>query len=206
MTLRNRILEQFAYQEEPAFSDLRKATGMRSNHLAYHLNALVEQETLEKTADGYRLSEEAEQQLPYLSDRDAPLPIVLVGCWRDQEVLLHRREKRPYKGKLSLLGGRISVEESIEQAAQRVARKLAGIEIDDVRVRRVAHEHATADGETKHAFIIFYVTATTFDEPVRAQWYAPEDIPEEQTIHSDYELCTDDDLPWYTTFNTPLDS
>ncbi|MFT4249971.1 MAG: NUDIX hydrolase [Candidatus Woesearchaeota archaeon] len=120
-------------------------------------------------------------------------------------MLLHKRTKRPYINKWSLLGGRIRIEETIEQAAKRVVKKLAGVEITNPKLQTIAHEHTINEQkEITHSFILFYLEATTNQEvaqTARKKWYKKTDVPQEETIHSDYELLTKKH-PKFTTFIT----
>ena len=60
-----------------------------------------------KSNDSYGLSETAESLIPYLSSKRAVLPVVLICIGNSKKCFLIKRDKRPFKGKLSLPGGEI---------------------------------------------------------------------------------------------------
>ena len=95
------ILELFLYNNKLKFSEIEKSLKERSNKLAYHLKKLVKEGVIEKKGEHYKLSEAAEHLIPYLSNKKAVLPVVLIALEKNKKIFLYKRKKRPYKDKLS---------------------------------------------------------------------------------------------------------
>ena len=76
-----------------------------------------------KNEDFYELSESSENIIPYLSNKMSPLPIVLIDICKGRKHFLYKREKRPFKGLLSLPGGRILVGESLKDSVKRIMKE-----------------------------------------------------------------------------------
>jgi len=93
---RRKIFQQFLYAKSLKFNEIEKATGIRSNELAYFIQKLVDDSILLKEGDVYRLTETAEKYIPFFVQSEAetsPLPVVLVACVKQGKVLLWKRNK-----------------------------------------------------------------------------------------------------------------
>lgn len=85
------------------------------------------------------------------------LNIALCMIVRDGEILLLRRTKEPYRGYLSLPGGKIHFGETPVEAALREAREETGLEFGAARVLGCATETISEDGRTVAQFTMFIV-------------------------------------------------
>lgn len=158
-----KVIEPFLYNYKLKFNELQKATKLRSNKLSYYLKRLVKEGTLEKRKESYILSEESVPEIPFISKKQSLLSAVLVLIQREGKVFLIEREKRPFKGKLSLPGGRILAGESIKEAAERISKKF-GAKAKFRYVNSVSLEHVKKKGEAIHSFLLILVTATTDED------------------------------------------
>lgn len=190
---RRLVFEQFLQEEELRFSELEKRTGLRSNDLAYYLQKMVSEEILVKTDDTYKLSVQAEKFLPFFQSEGklSPLVVVLVRVEYQGSILYHKRQKRPYNGLWSLPGGRLLLGETVQQAAERIAKEKTFVNIQYLGVKTTMNEQVLDESGVKHGFFLVVVDATTnepLDETELRRWWLPEKIPEEHTIPSDYNI------------------
>ena len=77
--MEEKILKEFLYNNELKFSDIEKALKIRSNKLAYHLKNLTKKGILKKQNETYKLSETAEELIPYLSEKQSSLAVILIA-------------------------------------------------------------------------------------------------------------------------------
>lgn len=153
------ILELFVKDRQLRFCDILERTGLRSNLLSYHLNKLVEEGILLREDDLYRVAKDHEHVLAKFAQvsgkEKGPLAIVVAAIYRDGNLCLLRRSKRPYKGYWGLIGGKIRLEESVRETALREAVEETGLSCRFEKVCAVLHERVREGGQFKHAFIIF---------------------------------------------------
>ena len=150
---RRKIFQQFLYNKELRFNEIEKLTGIRSNELAYFIQKLADAGVLLKQGDAYRLSEEAEQYIPFFVESDeevSPLPVVLVACVSDGRVLLWKRNKRPYDGCWSLPGGRLRLKETVEKASIRILKDITFVDGEFRSVNALVNEKHAEGDELKH--------------------------------------------------------
>lgn len=156
------ILECFLYAEKLRFSEIEKRVGVRSNKLSYYLGKLVEAGVLGKEDEFYFLSESSLKMIPYVSDKDAVMPVVLVAIEKEGKVFLVERKKRPFLGRLSLPGGRMVQGENFEEACVRIGRKF-GVSVKFEKVCSVSLEHVGNGEERVHSFLLILVKAGSRD-------------------------------------------
>ncbi|MBU2561617.1 MAG: NUDIX domain-containing protein [Nanoarchaeota archaeon] len=180
---RKRIFQQFVYRNELRFNEMEKLTGMRSNDLAYFIQKLVDEGLLVKDRESYRLSAQAEKYIPFFIESDdemSPLPVVLVACVKDGNVLLWKRKKRPYQGKWSLPGGRIRLKETVAEASMRVLKSGTFIDARFESANAVLNEKLVQDGRIKYGFIIIFTRASPLSEikdKEDVRWFKMSDLP-----------------------------
>ena len=92
-----KILKLFLFHNKLKFSEIEKITGIRSNKVSYYLKKLIQKSVIEKQGDFYSLTESSEFIIPYLSEKKAVLPVVLIVLEKNKRIFLHKRSKRPYK-------------------------------------------------------------------------------------------------------------
>ena len=162
-TEERKILSLFAFDYKLKFNEIERSLNIRSNNLAYHLKELVKKEILEKEDDYYRLGEKSEYLIPYLSEKNSVLCVLLVHIGNKKECFLHKREKRPFKDFLSLPGGRILTGESISQATFRLMKEKFNIQARLKKINSVSVEHLKKKGKILYSYILIFVSAATKD-------------------------------------------
>ena len=151
--MENKILDLFLYNNKLKFSEL-----------AYHLKELVKKNILIKKEDCYLLSETAEYLIPYLSDKKAVLPVILIHIGDKNKAFLYRREKRPFKNYLSLPGGRLLIKESIKQATKRIMKDKFNISVEFKKIKSISLEHVKKSDKILHSFLLIFVLAKTSEK------------------------------------------
>ena len=121
--MEKKILSLFLYKHKLKFNEIEKQLKIRSNKLTYHLKKLIKQKVLEKQEGYYKLSETSENLIPYITSKQSVLPVILVAIEKNKKIFLYKREKRPYKNKLSLPGGRILLGETISKTTKRIMKE-----------------------------------------------------------------------------------
>jgi len=183
------ILKEFLYNNNLKFSDIEKSVKVRSNKLAYHIKNLVKKGVLEKQGETYKLSETAEELIPYLSEKQSSLAVILIAIPKNSnQVFLHTRNKRPFKSKLSLPGGRILSGESLEESTKRIMKQKHSINADLQKINSISIEHVKKQDKKIHSFILIFVTASTQDEIE----YTNISKNKSKIISSDYSLIKKD--------------
>ncbi|VVB79984.1 Uncharacterised protein [uncultured archaeon] len=157
--MEKQILSLFLFNNKLKFNEVEKLLGVRSNKLDYHLKKLIKEGILEKVKEHYRLTETAEHLIPYISEKKSILPVILVKIGNEKEVFLHSREKRPYKGKLSLPGGRILFGEDISDATERIMLEKHNIKVKFERIESVSLENIYKKNKLVHSFFLILVSA-----------------------------------------------
>lgn len=158
LTMERKILELFLYSDKLRFSEIEKGVGVRSNKLDYHLKKLVAKGVLVCVDGCYELSESSEYLIPYVSDKRHVLSVILVHVGDSTNAFLIEREKRPYKGKLGLPGGRMIVGESISEGAERILKKF-GVSGKFERIGSVSLEHLKKGKEIVASYLLVHVFA-----------------------------------------------
>ncbi len=162
--IERKILDLFLYNNKLRFSEIEKALKIRSNKISYHLSNLIKKKILIKKDFSYELTEDFEYLIPYLSDKQAVLPVILIHLCDKRKVFLYKREKRPYKNFLSLPGGRILVGESIKNAVKRIMKEKFNINANLKGIKSVSLEHISNKKKIMHSFLLILVSADTKDE------------------------------------------
>lgn len=156
------ITKLFLTKNKLRFSEIEKALKTRSNKLNYHLKKLIQKNILKKDGEFYFLS--TESIIPYLSDKNAILPVVLIKIGDNKKCFLYERKKRPYENKLSLPGGRILVGEEISQAVKRIMKEKYNVDARLENINSISLEHVQKNREIIHSFLLIFVSATTKDK------------------------------------------
>ncbi len=180
----NKILSLFAFNHKLKFNEIEDKLKEKSNKIAYHLKNLVKKRVLIKQEEYYMLSDNSEHLIPYLSDKNAILPVLLICIGNKNKSFLYKREKRPYKGNLSLPGGRILVGESMKQAVERMMRDKFNINARFRKIKSISLEHVRKRGKILHSFLLIFVSAETKDKISLTNV----DKNKKQIIKSDYKL------------------
>lgn len=156
--METKILDLFLYKHRLKFNEIEKALGVRSNKLVYHIKKLVGKGVLVKEREFYELSEVAEEIIPYLSYKRAVLPVVLVCIGDKKKCFLVKRAKRPYKGKLSLPGGRLLVGEDVGDAVGRIMKDKFSLDVKLDKMNSISVEHVKKGKRVVHGFLLIFVS------------------------------------------------
>ncbi len=186
-----KILELFLYKEKLKFNEIVKSLKLRSNKVSYHLKKLVKEGILEKSQNHYLLSRTSEKLIPYLSSKKSPLPIILIRIGDKNQVFLHKRRKRPFKGKLGLPGGRFLVGESISQAVKRIMKEKHNINVTFDYIKSVSLEHVKDKNKLIHSFMLILIEGKTKDDISLTNI----EKNKKKIISSDYQLLKNNNSP-----------
>lgn len=183
--MENKIFSAFLYNNELKFNEIEKFVNERSNKIAYYLDKLVKKGVLVKNKDKYKLSEIAEEMIPYLTDKKSVLPVILISIEKNKKIFLIKRQKRPFKNKLALPGGRILLGEKIKDAVKRIMKEKFQINSELKKINSVSLEHVkNKSGKTIHSFLLIFVNAKTKDKIN----FIDIEKNKKQIISSDYKL------------------
>lgn len=158
--MKDKIIALFTKEHNLRFSEIEKALNQRSNKVSYHLNKLLEKGIIEKEDDKYSLGESSEYLVPYISDKNAVIPVVLIHIGDNKKSFFHTRNKRPYKNRLGLPGGRLMQGECIFAAAKRIAHEKCNMAITPKYISNISLEHVKKSGKIIHSFLLIMVHAT----------------------------------------------
>src|SRR4030043_1290290 len=161
MIAEEKILELFLFHNKLKFNEIEKLTKMRSNKLDYHLKKLIQRGVINKEKGYYQLNESSECIIPYLSDKKAVLPVILIKIGIGKNFFLYKRKKRPYKEKLSLPGGRMILGEDISQATMRIMKEKYRINAKLIGIDSISLEHIIKNKKIIHTFLLILVSAET---------------------------------------------
>ncbi len=187
--IESKILDLFLYNNSLKFNEIEKSLKIHSNKLSYHLKNLIKKNILEKQNQTYSVSEDSEYLIPYLSNKKAILPVVLICIGNKSSCFLYQRTKRPYKNKLSLPGGRILIGESIKKAVLRIMKEKFNINTNFKKINSISIEHIKKPKSNKiiHSFLLIFVSAVTKN---KIQLTNP-NKNRSKIISSDYKLIKD---------------
>lgn len=132
--IQKHIIDVLMYNETARFRDLRPAK-TDTNLFTYHLNALAKTGLIDKTDNGYTLSQKGLSYVDHVSSekkmiRTQPKIITMLLVQNsDGDVLLHKRNKQPYINAWTLPYGKYHIDdETLEKAAQREAKEKLGLD------------------------------------------------------------------------------
>lgn len=190
---RRAVFGVFMRHDHASFTLVQKETGLRSNEVAYVLSQFIAEGVIHKDGQGYRLSQAAEMQVPFIIDSPdhlSPLPVVLVAFKRHGKILLLAREKKPYVGCWGLPGGRIRVAETIEQASVRIMKEKARATGTFQGINAVVHEHHDVGGIV-HAYLLILVSmmGESVKEIAGRRWASIQELDSLTMIPSDQWMC-----------------
>lgn len=182
--MEQKILSTFLYNYKLKFNEIEKLLHTRSNKLSYHLKKLENKGILNKEENFYKLSETAESVIPYLTEKQSILAVILIAIKKSNKFFLYKRNKRPYKDLLSLPGGRILTGETIQQATKRIMKKKFKINCNFKEINSVSLEQVRKNDKIIHSFLLILITATTKDKINYTDTIKNKD----KIISSDYKL------------------
>lgn len=198
MDLKHQIYDLFTKSSRLRFSEIRKSLGVQSNVLSYHLNQMVKEGLLEKDEDDYILSVRGEQKIPFFtqfsSQTHGAIPVVIVAIVKSGQILLLRRNKRPYQGYWGMPGGALIMHETIEENAITRAKKETGLDCEFQKISAIVHERVVEKNSVKHAFVLFLVIVKPKkgeikeSEEGKLEWFSLKSLRPDRIIPSDFFL------------------
>ena len=188
---REQIFSFFLNNTRLKFNEIEKALKIRSNMVAYHLNKMQKEGLIEKINEHYSLTKNAEKYIPFFNKELGPLPVVLVALTNNNKILLLKRNKRPYKDYWGLIGGKMLLEETFEEASKRLINQKASTNGNYESINTILHERVKGDEIIKHSFILFFTHMSAnhpdFKETKhgKLKWFNFEKLEKKKIIPSD---------------------
>ena len=153
------ILSLFLTNKKLKFNEIEKLLKTRSNKLNYHIKKLISKNIIEKNNNFYSLTDTSEYLIPYLSEKNSLLPVVLILVWNKKKAFLYKRTKRPYQEFLSLPGGRILLGESIKKSVKRIMKEKHNLNATLTKINSISIEHIRKHSKIIHSFLLIFTTA-----------------------------------------------
>jgi ADP-ribose pyrophosphatase YjhB (NUDIX family) len=153
------ILSLFLTNKRLKFNEIEKLLKTRSNKLNYHIKKLISKNIIEKNNNFYSLTDTSEYLIPYLSEKNSLLPVVLILVWNKKKAFLYKRTKRPYQEFLSLPGGRILLGESIKKSVKRIMKEKHNLNATLTKINSISIEHIRKHSKIIHSFLLIFTTA-----------------------------------------------
>ncbi len=186
MDFQEQIVKLFLFHKKLKFNEIEKLVKIRSNKIDYHLKKLVKKGVIIKENKDYHLSESSESLIPYLSEKNAVLPVILIKIGNNKQTFLYKREKRPYQGKLSLPGGRMILGEDISKAVTRIMKEKYNLNAKLKRIDSLSIEHLIKNKQIVNTFLLILVIAETKEKIELTNTFEKR----KEIIASDYSLLT----------------
>jgi ADP-ribose pyrophosphatase YjhB (NUDIX family) len=136
------------------YSELYKSLEIRSNLFDYHLQTLIQQGLIQKSAKTYGLTSAGQAITPYLEFEKQPLIAVVLAVFKDNKVALVKREKHAFCGYWAIPGGKLNFGETIEHAAARICEKETGLNVVSGKYLATIQELVQEKQCNKHHFIL----------------------------------------------------
>ncbi len=199
MDIKHKIFELFLRSKRLRFSDIEKAIGIKTNVLAYHLNNMIKEGMLQKEDEDYQLSTHGEKLLPFFAHvtqklTGGCLPVVLSAIIKNDKILFIKRNKRPYQGYWGVPGGKLHLEESIEECALREVKEETGLDCTFSHIAAIVHERVKEKDVYKHAFLLFFVVLKPKTDKIKEseegklEWFPLKTLQPERIVPSDYHI------------------
>ncbi len=199
MDTKHKIFELFLRSKRLRFSDIEKSLGIKTNVLAYHLNTMIKEGMLLKDGDDYLLSTHGEKLLPFFAHitqqlTGGCLPVVLAAIIKNNKILLLKRKNRPYKGYWGMPGGKLHLEESIEECTVREVKEETGLDCAFSHIAAIVHERVKESDTYTHAFLLFFVVVKTKTDKIKesdegkTEWFPLKDLQPGRIIPSNYQM------------------
>ena len=200
--IQSKILDQLLYNEKLRYSQL-KPEGVESNHFAYHLKELQKDKLVARVDGGYTLAPKGLAYVDRLSHkhmktREQPKIVTMIKITNpDQQQLLFKRNYQPYIHCYGWPSGKIHLDETVPEAANRELLEKTGLS-------GVALEHrGIIDLEVRQAgFVISRVMIHVFSgelvtssSPIggsrgECRWGSFEDMPDELLMPASKKIDT----------------
>ncbi len=171
--IQKELLRKLVYTPRLRFNDLL-IFDLESEHMNYHLKKLIEQKLVKKDKSFYTLNDWGKEFTNRMDDENKKLEIqqkasVLIRGVRknkeeETELLLMRRLKQPYFGKVGKLTGKIRFGETIIEAAKRELLEETGLSASTIILEGIYHKLRKRENGTVIQDVVFYcMFLTDFD-------------------------------------------
>ncbi len=199
MDTKHKIFELFLRSKRLRFSNIEKALAIKTNVLAYHLNSMMKEGMLLKDGDDYLLTTHGEKLLPFFAHitqqlTGGCLPVVLAAIVKNNKILLLKRKNRPYKGYWGMPGGKLHLEESIEECTVREVKEETGLDCTFSHVAAIVHERVKESDTYTHAFLLFFVVVKLKTDKIKEsdegkiEWFPLKSLQPGRIIPSNYQM------------------
>ncbi len=161
------ILDLLRQSAELRYSQMQP-DDVESGHFKYHLNLLVKDGLVARKDRGlYALTDKGKSAVDRLSrgrvnPHLTPKVITYTLLQDEQNYYLHRKDKEPYLGLINLVGGKVHIGESTENAAAREIYEKAGRSIATPTLRGIA-EIRISNKDTLLSHVVAYVYAANVE-------------------------------------------
>jgi ADP-ribose pyrophosphatase YjhB (NUDIX family) len=136
------------------YSELYKTLNIKSNLFNYHLKKLQQQNLILKSRNNYKLSSVGQSISPYLGMEKQPIVAVVLAIFKDNKIVLVKREKHAYNNYWAIPGGKLRFGETFEQAAARICAKETGLDVKSAKYLATVQELVRENASDKHHFIL----------------------------------------------------
>jgi ADP-ribose pyrophosphatase YjhB (NUDIX family) len=153
------ILSLFLTNKRLKFNEIEKLLKIRSNKLDYHIKKLISKKIIEKNNNFYKLTDTSEYLIPYISEKNSLLPVVLILIGNKKKAFLYNRTKRPYQEFLSLPGGRILLGESIKESVRRIMKEKHNLNATLEKINSISIEHLKKKNRIINSFLLIFTNA-----------------------------------------------
>lgn len=134
------ILDLLRGEDSKRYADLQP-DGVESSHFKYHLNQLINAGYVSHESRGvYSLTAKGRSHVDSLSvgsvlPEQTPKVITYSLLYDANSYYLNKKDKEPYRNLLNMIGGKLHMGETAEQAASRELREKVGLEGVEVSLR-----------------------------------------------------------------------
>jgi len=178
--LQEKILKRLGYSDEKSFSEIKGDT--KSNKLSFHLKELRKEGLIEKTDEGYRLTSDGREILPYFDLEESHHPVVVVDLlvFSENKVYLKPKEKDPldpFEGDYRAPSSRISKKDRLEQKAKEIFREEFGTDPEELYKSGVFDSQVTFSDGSKQQYLVFYFK-TFLNDMEGENWFSIDEIGE----------------------------
>ncbi|HSX28856.1 MAG TPA: NUDIX hydrolase [Candidatus Saccharimonadales bacterium] len=140
------ILHALLFRPSAGFAELQKASELSSDHFAFHLKKMLEQQLIHKNTDNhYELTIEGKEYANRFDtdervvERQPKVAVLLLIEHQDGRLLYQQRLKQPFYGFWGRPTGKIRWGETITEAAARELMEETGLEAD-LEFRAIYHK------------------------------------------------------------------
>jgi ADP-ribose pyrophosphatase YjhB (NUDIX family) len=161
------LLRKLALSQKPLkFNDLL-LEGIESEHMNYHLKKLISLRQIEKVDGLYKLTNKGKDYVNLLEDdikteEKQPKTSVIIKASRinkegKEELLVCKRLRHPYWGKVGRLTGKVKFGEKVEDAVKRELYEETGLITEDIKLLNIYRKLRYDKNENSVQDVFFYV-------------------------------------------------